>query len=103
MITYKTLTLNDLKKNYSDRHGFIFQSGQPSSDSAVQNLCDTLIQHNITKHQPEFVTRLDNNTTIFVYPIGESFKSGEFFQASQMMRQMGVANIDTLMGFLRDN
>lgn len=103
MITYKTLTLDDLKKDYSDRHGFIFRGGQPSSDKAIQNLCDTLIQHDITKHLPEFVVRAHNNTTIFVYPSGESFKSGELFQKAQMLMQMGIAKIDTLMVFLKGN
>lgn len=103
MITYRTLSLDDLKKDYSDRHGFIFQAGQASSDRAIQDLCNTLIQHNITEHLPEFVIKSNNNTTIYVYPSGESFKSGEFFQKAQMMMHMGVAKVDTLMAFLREN
>lgn len=103
MITYKTLTIDDLKKDYSDRHGFIFQSGQLSSDKADLNLCETLIQHGITDYFPEFVVNANNNVTIYVYPAGISFKSGEFFNKAQMMMHMGIAKIDTLMGFLKDN
>jgi hypothetical protein len=102
MITYKTLALEDLKKDYSDRHGFIFQAGQPSSDKAIQNLCDTLIQCGIVNNQPEFIMKT-NNITMFVYPENTNFESGQFYQKSQMMMQMGIAKIDTLMGFLRDN
>jgi hypothetical protein len=102
MITYKTLSLDDLKRYYSDRHGFIFQSAQQSSEKAIQNLCDTLIQHQITDIQPEFVMNT-NNLTVFVYPENANFESGQFYQKSQMMMQMGIAKVDILKAFLKEN
>ena len=102
MINYKSLTIEDLKKDYSDRFGFIFASNVRSSDTAIENLCQTLITHNITDTLPEFVSRDSGNTIVFVYPEDCTFKSGEFYHKSQMLRQMGIAQVDTLAGFLKD-
>lgn len=100
MINYKTLTKEDLKRDYMDRKGFVFQSPVKSSEKAIEHLCNTLIQYKITTEHPEFVVRLNDNTTAFVYK--DSFDSPAFFQQAQIATQMGVANINLLNIFLKN-
>ena len=38
-VTFKELSLEDLKKDYNTRHGFVFRSSKRSSDVAIENLC----------------------------------------------------------------
>lgn len=99
MIDYKTLTIQELKKDYINRHGFVFQSGQKSSDKAVEHLCATLIQHNITKEYPEFVVRLSDTITAFIFK--DDFDAPLFFQSAMVVTQMGVCNIESLHLFLK--
>jgi hypothetical protein len=94
MITFKTLSIEELKKDYLNRHGFVFQAGTTSSDKAIEHLCNTLIQHNITKELPDFVVRLNDTTTAFVYK--DDFDGPSFFQNAMVATQMGVCRIETL-------
>jgi hypothetical protein len=100
MITFKTLSIQELKKDYMDRHGFIFQGGTKSSDKAIEHLCNTLIQHKITQNYPEFVVRLDDLTTVFVF--NGSFDGPSFFQQATIATQMGVCKIESLHTFLKN-
>ena len=99
MITFKTLTKEDLKKDYSTRHGFVFIGPVESSDRAIIHLCDTLIQHKVTKELPEFVVRLDNLTTAFVYR--DDFDSPPFFYYADIATRMGICKIDQLCNYLK--
>lgn len=103
MINYKQLNIDELKKDYSERFGFIFASDVKSSDRAIENLCQVLIDKGITDVFPEFVTRDSGTAVIFVYPENCNFKSGDFYKQSRMIVQMGIAQVDTLAGFLQDN
>jgi hypothetical protein len=98
MITYKSLTLEELKSGYINNHGFVFQSNQSSSDDSIKLLCDTLIKHNVTTQYPEFVARLNPNITIFVY--GDDFDSPLFCKYSMLGNQLGICVTDTLNTFL---
>lgn len=99
MINYKTLTVQELKKDYSERHGFIFQGPNRSSDKAIEHLCNTLIQHNITKEYPEFVVRLDDLNLVFVYQ--DDFDAPPFFHKADIATQMGICKIESLSIFLK--
>ena len=95
MVNYKTLTLEELKKDYSTRHGFVFKSPIRSSDKAIENLCNTLVHHKITNEMPEFVVRLSDSITAFVY-VGDSFDAPLFFHSATIAMQIGVAEIHAL-------
>lgn len=99
-MNYKTLTKEDLKKDYLDRKGFVFQSPVKSSEKAIEHLCNTLIQHKITNEHPEFVVRLNDNTTAFIFK--DNFDSPAFFQKAQIATQMGIAHIELLNIFLKN-
>jgi len=99
MITFKTLSIAELKKDYMDRHGFVFKGSIKSSDKAVEHLCNTLIQHKITDDYPEFVVRLDDTLTAFVYK--GSFDGPSFFQKAMVATQMGICQIESLHLFLK--
>jgi hypothetical protein len=100
VITFKTLTIEELKNGYMTRHGFIFQGSQPSSDKAIEHLCNTLIQHNITKDLPEFVVRLSDTITGFVYK--NDFDAPSFFHKATIATQMGICNVESLHLFLKN-
>ena len=94
MINYKTLTLEELKKDYSTRHGFVFKSPVKSSDKAIENLCNTLVHHKITNEMPEFVVRLSDSITAFVYK--DDFDAPAFFHSATIAMRIGVAEIHAL-------
>jgi len=100
MITFKTLTVEELKKDYPQNHGFILQGNSNSPDSSLEKLCNALITHGVTSEYPQFVVRLDNLTTVFVY--GDDFNSPLFYQNSMMANLMGICKSDTLCNFLKN-
>ena len=101
MITFKTLTKDELKKDYSTRLGFVFIGPVRSSDKAIENLCNTLVAHGITKEHPEFVVRIDDSITAFVYK--DSFDGQHFFQYANVATQMGICRIQSLYEFFNNN
>ncbi len=101
MITFKTLTIEELKRDYINRHGFVFQAGTKSSDKAIEHLCNVLIQHNITKEFPEFVVRLNDTTTAFVYK--DDFDGPMFFQKATIATQMGMCQVESLHLVLKNH
>ena len=100
MINYNTLTKDELKEKYSNRHGFVFKSGVQSSDKAIEHLCNTLVQYKITKELPEVVVKLEPGVTVFVYK--DDFDGPAFFQKATIATQVGVCNIDSLYAFLKN-
>jgi hypothetical protein len=99
MITYRNMDIVELKKDYSETHGFVFQGPIKSSDKAYEHLCDILINHNITKEHPQFLVRLDEVTTAFVYK--NDFDAPTFFHKADVATQMGVCVIEPLCLFLK--
>jgi hypothetical protein len=97
MINFKNLTLEELKRDYSERRGFVFQSGVVSSNEAIERLCNTLIQHNLTKEYPEVVVQL-GTTTVFVY---NELDVAAVFQAGLMGMQLGMFKVETLYNALK--
>lgn len=101
MIKFEEHTLDHLKYYYDERHGFVFQSGRPSKDSSIENMCNMLIKEDITKEMPEFVNRLGDKTFCVVYAEGVSFKSGEFYSRANNPMLQGICKVDTLAAFLK--
>jgi hypothetical protein len=83
-----------------DRHGFIFQGPVKSSDKAIEHLCNILVKHSITTNYPEFVVRLNDLNTVFVYE--GSFDGPTFFKRADIATQMGVCKIESLHLFLKN-
>jgi hypothetical protein len=104
-MTYRNLSIQELKTNYSDRHGFVFTSGGQSQRVSCEKLCFQIKEKDICKYEPDFINEITPTTYAFVYPEGVSFDSGDFFrysqQASGMM--MGMFQIDMLSAFLKEH
>lgn len=106
MIIFKTLTIEELKKDYSTTHGFVFEAPAPSKDSSVELLCRVLIDKNITKEYPQFVVKLENNVTIYVYD--QDFDCPNFMAKANPIGGRGVGSavgvkISTLYEYLKAN
>lgn len=101
MITFKELTIDELKADYLNRHGFVFASGIKSSDKAIEHLCNVLIQHNITKELPDFVVRLNDTAIAFVYK--DDFDGPTFFQNATVATHMGICKIESLHLVLKNH
>jgi hypothetical protein len=99
MITFKDLSLEDLKRDFDNQRGFVIQCPQPCSDDSILSLANKLIATNITKVYPEFVVKLDQLTTLFVYT--EDFDTPAFCQKAQMAAQVTGSNYETLYNFLK--
>lgn len=100
-ITFKDLKIEDLKKDYSTRLGFVFNGPSKSSDKAIEHLCELIIQFRISTEYPEFIVRLDDLNTVFVFR--DSFDGPTFFQHAKVATQIGVCNINSLYHFLKNN
>ena len=101
MMDFRQLSIQDLKTNYIDRWGFVFVS-QPFDRSKCQLIADTLVQHDITKDQPEFVVDLAPNVVAFIYPVDCDFDGPTLFQKSLKLRMMGI-QVDILKAFLNEH
>lgn len=99
MINFKTITIEQLKEEHKDSLGFVFQASSPSSDDAVERLCNLLIQTSITVKYPEFVSRLPNNITVFVYD--HNFNGPLFIQKAMLANHLGICTVDTLFNFIK--
>jgi hypothetical protein len=109
-MTYRNLSIQELKTNYSDRPGFVFISSVPSSRVSCERLCLQIKESDICKYEPDFINELEQSRIIaFVYPEGVNFDSGDFYRYadpelnSGMMRFLGLFKVDSLAAFLKDN
>ena len=102
MIEEKTISINDLKYHYDNRHGFVMSLGAASSNSALERMCTHLITQKITDTMPEFVVTSDYRSMIVVYPEGTSFEAPTFYQkAVQLGQATGAWNIELLQVYLK--
>jgi len=82
-----------------DWHGFVFQSNVRSSEESMQRLCDTIIAKGITSEYPEFVVRINEHTSAFVY-LGEDFNAPRFMIYAMIGNQTGYFKVDSLVSVL---
>ena len=104
-MTYRTLTIQELKSLYSTRAGFIFQGNAPSSRTSCEKLSQVIKEQHICDYEPDFIVELNPATYVFVYPEDVSFKSGEFYEIANhlSMATMGMFKVDILTAFLKEN
>ncbi len=104
-MVFKSLTVPDLKKDYMERHGFIFRGQRKCDSKYCDPVCDALIKDKVTTVRAEFVVKIDEQTYIFVYPEGISFDAPYFYSKATKMGQMlgGLYRVDTLTHFLQNN
>ena len=98
---FKDLTIEDLKRDYSDRHGFIFSHPNPSVKNNCEVVDKALIDAEFTTSNVEFVVVLNPNTFIFVYPKGISFDMPRFMALATGHSRMFGWQIETLVNFLK--
>jgi hypothetical protein len=104
-MTYRNLTIAELKSLYSTRPGFIFQGNTPSSRSSCEKLSKVIKEQKCCDYEPDFIVELDPATYVFVYPEGASFKSAAFYEFAQEASMMtaGMYRLDILTAFLKVN
>ena len=100
-MTIKTFTIEELKSDYSTRHGFVVQFMKPASVHLASQVSNALIQEGYTTSEVEFVVELPSNIFVFVYPEGISFDAPRFFNRVSMVGQMMGWRINTLLEFLK--
>jgi len=98
---FKELTVEDIKRDYSTRHGFIFTHPQPSDRKNWELVEKTLIQAEFTTSNVDFVVVLNPNTFVFVYPEGVSFDTPRFMAMATGFSRMFGWQVETLINFSR--
>ena len=99
---FKTLTIADLKRDYSTRHGFIFAGIHPSNRDGCDKVSQSLRENGYADVDIEFVVELNPQVFVFVYPDGCHFESPTFYNKSiQVGRGTGLWQCDTLINFLK--
>lgn len=101
MVPEKTLPIHELKYYYGDNLGFVFTGKIPSSDDAIQRLCNFLLGIKVSEKLPEFYQRIGDNAVAFVYDGNSGFQSGDFYQASKRINMFNnLFAIETLNAHL---
>ena len=100
----ENFTIEDLKSNYNNRHGFVIKSAKGTyTESQIQNVCNVMISQGITTITPEFYC-ISGDILLVVYPEDCSFMSGEAFQKGNRIGEAtGLWKFDSLSAFLRQN
>lgn len=103
MVEEKTMPLHELKYYYGEHLGFVFQGVVPSSNDAIQRLCNNLVSWKVTKKLPEFYVRVPDNSIAFIFSNDSEFRQGLFYQACNRLSVMGIFKIDTLSAWLKEH
>lgn len=77
-----------------DKKGFFFLSNVKSSSTAIETLCQTIINTEVAKHFPEVYQ--EKNLTIFVYGDDSNIFMPEFFRRAKMATDMGLCKVGCL-------
>lgn len=93
----KNISIEDLKKDYSGNHGFVFLHSNISSDQSIGNLALLLKNQGISRGFPILVSRLPHGIA-FVY---EDFDAPYFFSVSDQIQQMTGIEIIPLFYYLQ--
>lgn len=97
-------TLADVKKLYSNRHGFVFKGASACDPNKCVLVAQAVKSKGFTDSMPELVAQLNPQVFCFIYPENCSFESGSFFNYCQHVGSMfGVFQIDILGAFLKEN
>lgn len=103
-MTFKTLTIEELKKDYMDRHGFVFNSSNACDNSNCDKVANSILSTGCSDVLPEFVVELSPSSFVFVYPQGCYFQSGRFYNLCKNLTGFtrGLFEVDTLAAYLKE-
>lgn len=79
----KNTTITELKKDYSDRNGFVFKAAADCDTRNCERAAQGIKNQGYTEEMPEFIGEIDKRTFAFVYPEGVSFDTPSFLQLCQ--------------------
>jgi hypothetical protein len=94
MIEEKNIDFTDLKSQYGDRKGFVFQGACPSSDDAIFRLSNTLLEKQVSNKLPEFFVRLNSVTIVIIYPEKCFLDMPLIYQSAKRMEMLGAFRVD---------
>ncbi len=95
---FKDLSKDELK-SYSYNHGFVFTSNVKTSDEKISIMCEVLKVRDFTSEYPEFVVRIDELTTAFIY-LGDDYHADKFVSRSDLFNRIGIGHISSLLNAL---
>lgn len=100
-LVFKQLSIEELKKDYHNTHGFGYQAQGGLTDEQIKKMCDTLISSKITNEYPQFIVRLNDSSILFVYC--DVFDMPKFMQMAMIFNHMvpNVGVIDNLFNILK--
>jgi hypothetical protein len=103
-MTFRKLTLEELKKDYIGRHGFLFKGNAPCNKDNCLKVSNAIIQKGICAEMPEFVVEFDAQTFFFIYPNDCRFDCPTFIQTCQHLSVItnGCFQIESLSYFLQN-
>lgn len=100
----KSLSLIEIKNNYLDRHGFVFQGASDCDSRKCILVAEAVRSKGFTDYLPELVAQLDTRTFVFIYPECAMFESGAFYEAvKHLVTMFGAFQIEILNAFLKEN
>ena len=104
-MNYRTLSIQELKNDYSGRQGFIFQGNSPSSRENCEKLYRQLKMAGVSDYEPDFINELHPTIFAFVYPDGTKFKSADLYEFAShaSMMTVGMYKLDILSAFLKEH
>ena len=103
-MNFKDISIQELKQNYSERHGFIFAANAPCNRNNCDKMAEVIKNKGFTDSLPEFCVELNNQTFVFVYPPQCEFQSGPFLQTAKHTEMaFGMYRIDILSAFLKEH
>jgi hypothetical protein len=105
IMVFRDVSVQDLKKDYINRHGFFFQVDNTCNKDNCTKVASAIMYRKYCDIMPEFVSQINDKCFAFVYPDGCSFRSGDFFQDCKRL-SMVVGNtirIDMLNAVLMEN
>lgn len=86
-MNFKDLTKDQIKADYSERHGFYFKGVAPCKKESCEKLAKSLIANDLTQVEPDFVVMLNSSEYVFVYPEGASFNAPSFMSRAESVGQ----------------
>ena len=92
----KEATISELKRDHSERHGFLFKSSNNSSNQSIEALAGVLKKQGIAKSFPLLVARLAAGI-VFVY---EDFDGPRFWQLADYAGKFMGIEVVPLVFFL---
>lgn len=99
----RNITIEELKKDYSDRHGFIFKGAADCDAKTCETAAEGIKTKGYTEDLPEFVGQIDNRTFAFVYPERSSFSTPAFLEYCRYWSFVTHAfEVDALCAWLKE-